>query len=383
MMSSRSTFRLGLALSSCLFSAAALAQEADPAPSSPAPGPGYQPGGLGAAVSPFAGSWSGLVDSNISSARTPEMHDFTAAGLPMVSYLDASWQRRTLALYRVGQQLEYRSFDGSTTTGIVTLLTSTPTRVAYAVRRVTVDASGRVGLVTLIERTFVIGRSGLVTYTSQVSFPGHSGPGSVQIGALTKSSFAGGANVPAQREAPLPLPVLPAPVPRVAAVASFERAGAQAQSGLAGTWRGALQYPDGRSVPMTVTFSDSGAPVYKYSGKYGAKEVALSQAQQRIQYVPNGGGVRTVTVLQLSLEPMRAAYSIREQFEGSSGPFLNQSAYVKHYQFELRGNQLSVAMQESGSSATVAGSYGYGSDLTMSGRGPTATVSARGTLTKL
>jgi hypothetical protein len=143
---------------------------------------------------------------------------------------------------------------------------------------------------------------------------------------------------------------------------------------LSGTWRGMMSTGE-QSTDSQFTFSDDGYLVLEYTNNQGVTRAAeLSEVGQRVQYVPDGGGVRTIEVVALEKSPGRLAMRLRNSFERSSGGYMDQRYTDEVLVFELTSEGLQAEMQLSTFS-------GFG-DRSMSVSGEDSTVE-RGVLQRV
>ena len=83
----------------------------------------------------------------------------------------------------------------------------------------------------------------------------------------------------------------------------------------------------------------------------GFHEKELTHAGQRLQYVPPGGGVATVTVQSVTGSAIETGYVIDYSFEGTSNGYLTQKYQRLVLIGRLRGSQLDVTFSEAGLSS--------------------------------
>ena len=88
-----------------------------------------------------------------------------------------------------------------------------------------------------------------------------------------------------------------------------------------------------------------------YGDTSGPHETELTHEGQRIQYVPPGGGVATVTVLSVTGSATETGYVVDYSFEGSSNGYLTQKYQRLVLTGRLRGSQLDVSYSEAGISS--------------------------------
>ena len=91
--------------------------------------------------------------------------------------------------------------------------------------------------------------------------------------------------------------------------------------------------------------------MWVYHDTSGRHEKELTHEGQRIQYVPPGGGVATVTVLSVTGSATETGYVVDYSFEGSSNGYLTQKYQRLVLTGRLRGSQLDVGYSEAGISS--------------------------------
>jgi len=98
---------------------------------------------------------------------------------------------------------------------------------------------------------------------------------------------------------------------------------AQARQSLTGVLTAAGDPSD--QVELTIVLSAQNRPIFQYqSSSSGLREVELTEVGQVVQWVPPGGGVRTVEVAALQATNARVQWVIATSFE-KSGAVLTQS----------------------------------------------------------
>ncbi len=143
---------------------------------------------------------------------------------------------------------------------------------------------------------------------------------------------------------------------------------------LSGTWRGMLSTGE-QSTDSMFSFSDDGYLVIEYTNNQDlTRTVELSEVGQQIQYVPDGGGVRTIEVVALEKSPGRLAVRLRTSFERASGGYMDQRYSEEVLIFELTSEGLETELQ-------VGTTSGFG-DRDMSVSGEDASVE-RGVLQRV
>lgn len=104
---------------------------------------------------------------------------------------------------------------------------------------------------------------------------------------------------------------------------------------LTGTWQGVLSSA-GQSGDVEVVFSQAGQPVYTYTNNQGVtRQVELIQSGQKIEYVPQGGGVQTVVVESIRKEPNSVILSLAGSFERAKSGYLDQRQEMTTIEYRL------------------------------------------------
>jgi hypothetical protein len=152
---------------------------------------------------------------------------------------------------------------------------------------------------------------------------------------------------PRETAAPPPIPKDP-PAP----AASPEPAPASTgTTSISGQWSGVLRHPGGSELSCELLVAASGRPVWAFRDTNGFHQRELTEIGQRVQYVPPGGGVATVTVQSVTGSPIETGYVVDYSFEGSSNGYLTQKYQRIVLTGRLRGSQLDVTYAEAGTSA--------------------------------
>ena len=128
-----------------------------------------------------------------------------------------------------------------------------------------------------------------------------------------------------------------------------------------GTWRGSLQ-GEANSINFELTFSDAGYWIYTYRSKSGARQVELTSEGQKVQYVPGGGGVKTVIARKVEKSGNTLSYTLSESFERASNGYLTQNSSTTAYRLELTDSGLKVQL------VTRASSHFGDKDMTTGGQ---------------
>jgi len=147
------------------------------------------------------------------------------------------------------------------------------------------------------------------------------------------------------RDPVVPPPIPEDPPPRAAAASGAQRT-------VHGQWSGTLRHLAGDdTLGCDLRVAPSGRPVWVYGDTSGPHETELTHEGQRIQYVPPGGGVATVTVLSVTGSATETGYVVDYSFEGSSNGYLTQKYQRLVLTGRLRGSQLDVSYSEAGISS--------------------------------
>ena len=125
---------------------------------------------------------------------------------------------------------------------------------------------------------------------------------------------------------------------------------------LSGVWSGML-HGDGETMETTVVISPAGRTTYCYHDSVGFEEVELTHRGQQIEFVPAGGGVVTVQVLEVASSAGKCAHLIAWSFERAAHGYMDQQYKRIALQCELRDDKLAVIYAETGET--------YMSDLSM------------------
>ena len=103
---------------------------------------------------------------------------------------------------------------------------------------------------------------------------------------------------------------------------------------LTGTWQGTLT-GDGQAIEFTVAFSEDGYALYEYKNNKGVVQTVELSAPGQVQFVPPGGGVRTVAVESVVKRPGGLSYVLHIRFERASGGYLDQRFSSHQYDYAL------------------------------------------------
>jgi hypothetical protein len=120
---------------------------------------------------------------------------------------------------------------------------------------------------------------------------------------------------------------------------------------LTGTWRGMLSSGE-QSTDSMFTISDDGFLVIEYTNNQGlTRRAELSEIGQQVQYVPEGGGVRTVEVTAIEKAPGQLAVGLRSSFERASNGYMNSTYSDEVLIFSLTAAGLETEMRVTSSSS--------------------------------
>lgn len=135
-----------------------------------------------------------------------------------------------------------------------------------------------------------------------------------------------------------------------------------------GSWTGTMS--DGNdSYPVEALFSQEGYPIFSYTNNNNiTREVELRSPGQKIQYVPNGGGVQTYFIDNITKDSERLVYVIRDNFQRTANGYLSDDSQVTVVEYVLQGTELQLT--------TVAQTKSYTGDSEGNmGGSPTQTIS--------
>ena len=121
---------------------------------------------------------------------------------------------------------------------------------------------------------------------------------------------------------------------------------------IVGQWGGTLRgSASADTVDCDLTVAASGRPVWAFRDTNGFQQRELTHTGQRLQFVPPGGGVVTVTVQSVTGSASETGYVVDYSFEGSSNGYLTQKYQRFVLAGRLRGSQLDVTYSEAGLSS--------------------------------
>ena len=159
-----------------------------------------------------------------------------------------------------------------------------------------------------------------------------------------------GASNPERARRPPRDPVVPPPIPEDPPPRDAAASGAQRPSTASGPVRCVTSPATTRSA-ASLHVAPSGRPVWAYHDTSGRHEKELTHEGQRVQYVPPGGGVATVTVQSVTGSATETGYVVDYSFEGSSNGYLTQKYQRLVLTGRLHGSQLDVSYSEAGISS--------------------------------
>jgi hypothetical protein len=103
----------------------------------------------------------------------------------------------------------------------------------------------------------------------------------------------------------------------------------------------ALSWLFREQVEFAVTFSERGYMLFNYQTNWGeVRTVELDQPLQ-FQYVPPGGGVRTMRVESVDQRSAAISYVFSSSFERSRGGYLEQNYTSEEHEYSLVSGGLS------------------------------------------
>ena len=137
---------------------------------------------------------------------------------------------------------------------------------------------------------------------------------------------------------------------------------AQGVTGFAGNWSGMMNDVDQR-YQLNVTFSADGFPVLSYTNnKDLTRQVELRSPGQKVHYVPNGCGVKTIILEDIARDATSLAYALRMSFQRASNGYPAESYHRYVVEYVLQGADLHLTIVDQGSASmgdsemTVGGS---------------------------
>lgn len=110
----------------------------------------------------------------------------------------------------------------------------------------------------------------------------------------------------------------------------------------AGLWKGRLTDNNGEAFDYTFRFSDAGNPVWGYTGRNISENVELTHAGQRIQYVPPGGGVKTIVFEEIHASAEVVTFMARATFERASGGYMVSEEEYLAFDFRFVEGRLAL-----------------------------------------
>jgi hypothetical protein len=141
---------------------------------------------------------------------------------------------------------------------------------------------------------------------------------------------------------------------------------------LAGTWRGTV---DGHEGEFTTSFSEDGYVLFEYTNNKGFVRKIPLTAPGQIQFVPPGGGFKTVAVNSVVKRPGRVSYVLDIRFERASDGYLDQCSVTEQHEYALTDQGLWVRV--------VSRANRYFGDRNGSTYGPQKVEVSEGVLTRV
>jgi hypothetical protein len=108
---------------------------------------------------------------------------------------------------------------------------------------------------------------------------------------------------------------------------------------LTGTWRGTV---DGHAGEFTAAFSEDGYVLFEYTNNKGVVQIVELSAPGQIQFVPPGGGVRTVAVNSVVKRPGGVSYVLDIGFERATVGYLDRRYFTEQREYALMNQGLWV-----------------------------------------
>ena len=113
---------------------------------------------------------------------------------------------------------------------------------------------------------------------------------------------------------------------------------------LTGVWSGTVS-EGGESYQLEVAFSRDGYPIFSYtSNKDLTRQIELRSPGQKVQYVPNGGGVQTYVLEDIAKDPARLVYAMRNNFQRAANGYLSENNHRYVVEYILQGAELHVTI---------------------------------------
>jgi hypothetical protein len=115
---------------------------------------------------------------------------------------------------------------------------------------------------------------------------------------------------------------------------------------LTGVWSGTVS-EGGESYQLEVAFSRDGYPIFSYTNNQDLKrEIELRTAGQKVQYIPNGGGVQTYVLEDIAKDPARLIYAMRSNFQRAANGYLTENNHRYIVEYVLQGAELHVTIAD-------------------------------------
>jgi hypothetical protein len=116
---------------------------------------------------------------------------------------------------------------------------------------------------------------------------------------------------------------------------------------LTGTWQGTVSM-NGRPIGFKVAFSEDGYALYSFKDNKGVIRTVELATSGRFQYVPQGGGVRTVGVESIVKRSGGVSYVLDVAFEGTNNGYLTQRYSSEQHEYSLTDEGLHMHVVWSG-----------------------------------
>jgi hypothetical protein len=126
---------------------------------------------------------------------------------------------------------------------------------------------------------------------------------------------------------------------------------AQGVAGFSGNWSGMMS-EGGEPYQLNVTFSADGFPVVSYTNnKDLTRQVELRSPGQKVQYVPDGGGIKTMILEDIARDATSLAYAMRTSFKRASNGYSSESYHRYVVEYVLQGTDLHLTIVDQGSAS--------------------------------
>lgn len=118
---------------------------------------------------------------------------------------------------------------------------------------------------------------------------------------------------------------------------------------LTGSWQGTVSM-NGQPIAFRVAFSEDGYAVYSYKDNRGVTRTVELSTPGRFQFVPPGGGVRTVGVESIVKRAGGVSYVLHVGFEGTNNGYLTQRYSSEQHDYALTNEGLHMHVVWQGAS---------------------------------